>query len=436
MKLISEEIIKPSIPTADAIKEQKLSYIDQLIHSVYIPVIFFYNNNNNPLSSSSSSFLDNPSEKSLQLKQSLSKTLTKFYTFAGRVHRNTKILCNDSGVLFIEARVHGSLSEVLRNGAVSTDLNQFLGIEPYSGSDNDERRKIPLIVKLCCFDCGGISVGVCVFHQLADVSLLIDFMNVWAGIQRGETQIPNPRLDLGFNYFPPLNQDDVIQPPVGPPPEERIVMRKFVFDKEKITEIKEQISSNLQNPTRIEAVSAFIWKHIIQVIKAKDESKTIFTFILAVNLRPKIFPNQPDSIIGGNFSVGIEGICRSEEDTNIQGIAKVARNCKEKFDYELVKKTQNGSVYYDNLRHESLEFFMRSDSIFGFITSWCNFPLYKVDYGWGKPVSVAPVLMSYKNMVFLLDTKSGDGIQAWITMAEDEMAMLPPELLSLENNDL
>ncbi|KAL3615831.1 hypothetical protein CASFOL_040125 [Castilleja foliolosa] len=48
------------------------------------------------------------------------------------------------------------------------------------------------------------------------------------------------------------------------------------------------------------------------------------------------------------------------------------------------------------------------------------FPVYEVDYGWGKPHWVATVGVPFKNLVALMDTKDGDGIEAWVSMVEKD----------------
>lgn len=53
-------------------------------------------------------------------------------------------------------------------------------------------------------------------------------------------------------------------------------------------------------------------------------------------------------------------------------------------------------------------------------TSWCGFSCYGIDFGWGKPSWVATVSKSVE-LVFLLDDISGDGVEAWVTLNEDDM---------------
>lgn len=81
VQIISKEAIKPSTSTPPHLKTYKLSLFDQLAPPVYIPIILFY-----------SAAGENSSRKSVHLKNSLSKTLTKFYPFAGRVKADGLLL--------------------------------------------------------------------------------------------------------------------------------------------------------------------------------------------------------------------------------------------------------------------------------------------------------------------------------------------------------
>jgi shikimate O-hydroxycinnamoyltransferase len=66
-------------------------------------------------------------------------------------------------------------------------------------------------------------------------------------------------------------------------------------------------------------------------------------------------------------------------------------------------------------------------------SSWCWFPFYDVDFGMGKPIWVCCPSIPCKNVVVMMSTKDGDGIEMWINMKEEDMAMFEhdPELLSL-----
>ena len=58
------------------------------------------------------------------------------------------------------------------------------------------------------------------------------------------------------------------------------------------------------------------------------------------------------------------------------------------------------------------------------ISSWCKFPLYEADFGWGKPTWVTVGdLFQFPNIIILTDTRDGDGIEAWVSLTEEDMAI-------------
>lgn len=54
-------------------------------------------------------------------------------------------------------------------------------------------------------------------------------------------------------------------------------------------------------------------------------------------------------------------------------------------------------------------------------TIWCRFPMYKTNFGWGKPSWVSISSVTFKNVMLLIDTKDGDGIEAWLTFKDEDM---------------
>lgn len=56
-------------------------------------------------------------------------------------------------------------------------------------------------------------------------------------------------------------------------------------------------------------------------------------------------------------------------------------------------------------------------------TSWCKFGLYDIDFGWGKPISLSGYVTGNSELVYgsfesLMDTRYGDGIEAWVILDE------------------
>ncbi|CAI9260179.1 unnamed protein product [Lactuca saligna] len=50
------------------------------------------------------------------------------------------------------------------------------------------------------------------------------------------------------------------------------------------------------------------------------------------------------------------------------------------------------------------------------VSSWCKFPFYEVDFGFGKPMWVTTGSMPANNWTILIDGMGGGGIDAYVGM--------------------
>ncbi|CAK9172672.1 unnamed protein product, partial [Ilex paraguariensis] len=279
------------------LKSLKLSFLDQIAQSVYIPIILFYS----PQFGSKT----DPTQKHNSLKQSLSETLIQFYPLSGRIKDDFFIDCDDTGVEYVEAQAHAQLSEVIAEPSME-ELKQFLPVEPYSSTGTV--KETLLAIQINFFDCGGMAIGINMSHKIADGSSLITFMNAWASKSRGDSKYLGPNFDID-SLFPPRDLSGFI--PSAVLSKEKIVTRRFVFDKSKLKILKKSACSGaesiVKDPTRVEAVSAFIWSHFIEVAnaKAKMDSKKLFAAVHAVNLRPKMNPPLSDHAFGNLWSFAL-----------------------------------------------------------------------------------------------------------------------------------
>lgn len=411
VEIISKEMIKPSSPTPIHLRNLKLSFLDQIAPPIYVPLIFFYHHDE------LSNYNISHEEISRLLKQSLSKILTIFYPLGGRIQENSSVDCNDSGAEFIEARVHTRLSEVIQEANME-ELKKFQPLEPFGQDEN-----VVLKVKISFFDCGGIAIAICLSHKIADGTSLVAFINAWAATCRGETNIFQPTFDFA-SCFPPtaLSGSGFIQK-VGMT-EEKIATKRFVFDKEMLAKIKEITTSSdddgsqVKNPTRVEAVSSYIWRRFMDVSKAKRSMKTSFAAVHAVNLRPRKSPPFSEYMFGNCWRPAIA--LSKLEDNNSDLVAKLRSGIRSIND-DFIKQVQNGE--YLNHLSKTVDLYLNGGMEFCNFSSWCRFPVYEVDFGWGKPVWVCTTTMPFKNVVILMSTPCGEGIEAWVNMLEDDMKM-------------
>ncbi|KAL5557741.1 hypothetical protein UlMin_033952 [Ulmus minor] len=408
VEIVSRENIKPSSPTPSHLRNFKLSLLDQFTVSGYAPLVLFY-----PAYDFS---LPNRLDT---LKKSLSETLTRFYPLAGKIKDDLSIDCDDEGAYFVETRVNCSLRQFLTQPDLLL-LNRFLPCE-FDFKESYDGTKVTNI-QVNVFDCGGIAIGVCISHKILDGAALSTFLKAWSSISMaGSSKEATifPSFDT-ISLFPPDDlwlRDEFKMLWDSFLGKGNSVTKRFVFDSSSISTIKARAtSSSLQNPTRVEAVSAFIWKYITAASKHKN-GKHPRPWLLThfVNLRKKVTPPLPENSIGNRLWLAA---ARSSGDRELTELASEVRVGLSKVSVDFVKSMQGEEGrslmvqrYFDHV---------------GF-TSWCRFGFYESDFGWGKPVWVSSIGLSgsvLMRLVILAETRLGDGIEAWLTLDEPEMAFL------------
>ncbi|XP_071686792.1 pelargonidin 3-O-(6-caffeoylglucoside) 5-O-(6-O-malonylglucoside) 4'''-malonyltransferase-like [Rutidosis leptorrhynchoides] len=63
-----------------------------------------------------------------------------------------------------------------------------------------------------------------------------------------------------------------------------------------------------------------------------------------------------------------------------------------------------------------------STHVIGF-TSWCKFPFYEANFGFGKPIWVAPGTVPLKNSAYLMDDAGGNGVEAHVFLEVNDVPM-------------
>ena len=174
--VISEENIEPSSPTPTHLCHYWLSFLNQIMTSVYISSICFYNKTD------AYSKFSNETAKSSVLKKSLSDVLKCYYPLTGCVKDNLIVDCNDEGVLYLEAQVKCQLSNIVADPNL-VELKKFLPC------DIDGAHHLAFAVQVNYFTCGGIAICACISHKIADGSSFSTFLKNWAATSRGECKI-------------------------------------------------------------------------------------------------------------------------------------------------------------------------------------------------------------------------------------------------------
>ncbi|KAL0304790.1 UNVERIFIED_CONTAM: Tabersonine-19-hydroxy-O-acetyltransferase [Sesamum calycinum] len=114
---------------------------------------------------------------------------------------------------------------------------------------------------------------------------------------------------------------------------------------------------------------------------------------------------------------------------NLGYLVTKIRDAVRKIDEDLVNRLlgDEGFLgYRENLQRTS-EIFENADLLS--ISSWCGFSWYSADFGWGKPMWLTKCNVGsdsetrFLRDVLLLDTRNGDGIQAWVILEEKYMSV-------------
>ncbi|OVA16382.1 Transferase [Macleaya cordata] len=388
VEVVLRETIKPSRPTPHYLRTFNLSFLDQTAPAVYAPLILLYvdpiihhTNTIVKQSSSSSSSTSSKSRCDL-LKKSLSETLTGYYTLAGRMKDDSfSVNCNDAGIEYVEARVTTNnnvrLSDVIENPDIHQLVDQFLPCEPAGFKISS---KPLLAVQVNLFDCGGMVIGLLIYHTLADASSLITFIKDWAAIARGgatdhdeqiEQSTSRPHLDLLPTLFP---QIDLIG--------------------------------------------------FAQATGMKREEIVTKSLSHAVNMRRRMVPPLPANCFGNMARssmamISINKVEQGRKDLYPNLVGKI-REAIMKIDDHQVRKLQGRDALVAYMK-EYEQSYSSCTAILHF-TSLCGFPSYEADFGWGKPEWVSAATYGYNNAIALMNTRSRDGIEAWVNMTKDDMA--------------
>ncbi|KAK9108391.1 hypothetical protein Syun_024402 [Stephania yunnanensis] len=413
VEIITRDTIKPSSPTPPHLKTYNLSYFDQTMSPFLFPIILYYTKPETSTSTTTSS--------STCLKRSLSKCLTKFYPLAGRLKDDVSVDCNDAGVDYLEAKVTNcTLLDVITNPNIPS-LKQLLPCELHI---HDLESPL-LLVQVNRFQCGGIAIGVCISHKVADASALGMFVNGWSCTARGDCETVAPHFELATLFPWRDDTNDIEQESQATKwgydheKDNKIVTKRFVFNATDIARLRDK-ARNIESPTRIEVVSAFIWKRFVDSNRSKSRSTSKpYSVFHAMNLRKRRAPPLAEHGFGNMSVLVIESLETEDDEDEYCSLVGKIRSAIRGVDGEFVKKLESGDEWYlKHIKAGLIEQGKGEREQISF-TSWC-WLFYDADFGWGRPVWVSPP-MYFRNVVILMDTRDGEGIEAWVSLLDEDI---------------
>ncbi|OIS97679.1 PREDICTED: acylsugar acyltransferase 3-like [Nicotiana attenuata] len=413
ISLISKKIIKPSIPTP--LRIHKLSFVDQVFH-YYIPVSFFYPKNGNDKSYE-------PTHVSQLLEKSLSKTLSFYYPYAGRLKDSSTVDCNDAGVELSHVRVHCPMSEIFNHPYTNAEHVVFPVAQPHGHDEGNLA-----ITQVSHFDCGGIAVGGCLSHKIGDGCTASSFFYNWGVLSRDiSANLSRPHF-VEDSIYPQSSDPSIVSKSIKSEEPVGYLGKRFVFPAAKVNALKAIFSmdSGVCNPTRTEVVTALLYKCAVAARRVNFGSFRPSSLFQVADMRQRLNPSLSHDA-SGNIISGFLVPITNEREMNCPRLVSEMRKEKEKLvDKDNIKKNAFISKVLDSLeKGKNNEF----DDYF--CSSVIALPLYKTDFGWGRPAKVSMATGPISKLFFLMDNQSGGGVEALVMLDKQDMSIFEkdPELL-------
>ncbi|KAM3307658.1 hypothetical protein P3S67_009401 [Capsicum chacoense] len=318
LSTISKKIIKPFTPTPSTQRWHKLSLLGQGLAHLYISLVFFYPKNQ------VNAIPNWPKQLSNLLANSLSKALTYYYPWAGRLKDNAVIECDDHGAEFLEVQISSPMDKVVNHPDSNVKDMTFPQGVPWGNCVD----RALIVAQLSHFDCGGIALSVCMSHKIGDGSSVHCFLRDWASLTRSTNTIrPSP-------FFV---EDSILQSPIGPLVSpviglqiDQCVQKRFIFSSTKLSALKSSI--DVQNVTSNEAVNALLYKcAAFSACTVNSGSFKRSQLIQFSDLRAMISLQLPPNSIGNLITAFSSPIYDNKEELKLPKLITDIRKSKNNF---------------------------------------------------------------------------------------------------------
>ncbi|KAH7572832.1 hypothetical protein JRO89_XS03G0021300 [Xanthoceras sorbifolium] len=426
VQILSKKLIKPASPTPHHLHKFKISSLDQFNPPLYVSYILCY-----PAIDKGHAKAKNL-ERNTQLQRSLSQVLALYYPLAGRyVKENLLIHCNDLGVEYIEAKVSGRLSPLVQADADSCwQLKHFIPVQFESPSS-------PLLAVQCnMFECGGVAIALSISHRIVDGFVFSKFIDSWATTSRAgiDKVCHHPNFKLA-SVLPTMEMVPEIMhlPPFNP--QLKIASKTFVFKNLEASLPKEVLK---RQPSRVQMVTAVIWKALMKVSQVRHGKLRPSVIIHMLNLRGRTALPISDDYCGNLVRPAIIRFTPDKESRmELRNMVSLLGNEINFAVNECAKPQTSDDLFYMvyNAWKNAVEAFGRGEADAYFYTSICGMPLYP-DFGWEKPVRVIHT-QSLVEMIVLQDTRDEDGIEARICLDENVMSLFEqdPDIIAFTSQN-
>jgi hypothetical protein len=175
-------------------------------------------------------------------------------------------------------------------------------------------------------------------------------------------------------------------------------------------------------PSRVEVVTALLWKALIGVAQAKHGKLRPSLLTLPLNLRGKVDLLITENSFGNLYRMVGVRFNPKESSSEMHHLVRLLNDAVNKAnkDCEKVVNSDDVIAMVSNSMEEIHNGARNGDLDICVVPSWCKFPFYQIDFGFGKPTWFSSVHKPLE-IVLLVDTKFGTGIEAWVSLEVENM---------------
>ncbi|KAJ7533762.1 hypothetical protein O6H91_13G063800 [Diphasiastrum complanatum] len=346
---------------------------------------------------------DDPITPSIQsLKDSLSELLSVYPVFAGRLKSGKEegrleVDVNGEGVPFIEATTEASLDDWpdLHLCDIEEDLN------PKDPLVHNIFTAPLLRVQFTSFKCGGIALGLSSLHVITDGLAIIEFLKAWGELHRG-AQISTPpqceSIRLRPRNHPTVNVSSADEIFCSSKPVDwsqlsnllgkSIRCKNIVFRIErpmidKCIEDVEIGAFSYGKASSFEALSGLLWTAVTRARGLEDSAVTTYGF--AVNVRGRLQPPLAKGYFGNAVILTqVTAKAKDIKSNHFSFAASIIHKRLQMVDPEFI---QSAIDWVELKLQQQQQVNVGFDTTNGSVlmnTSWSNFPVYEIDFGWRK----------------------------------------------------
>uniref|UniRef100_A0ACD5UBW0 Uncharacterized protein n=1 Tax=Avena sativa TaxID=4498 RepID=A0ACD5UBW0_AVESA len=341
------------------------------------------------------------------LRAALARVLVHYHPLAGRLGVSAEmkltVECTGEGAPFVEADAACDLADV---GDLSTPDPAALGQLVYSvpGAKNILEMP-PITAQVTRFKCGGFSLGLAMNHCMFDGLGAMEFVNSWAEMARGATELTVPPFldrtllrarDPPVISFPHREFDEIadvsgMEALYGG---QELMYRSFCFDPDRLERVRALAlaGGDLERCTTFEALSGLVWRARTAALGLAPEQQTKLLF--AVDGRRRFVPPLPKGYFGNG--IVLTNALASAGDLLAAPVSRAAGMVQEAVRMVTDEYMRSAVDYFEATRARPS---LASTLL---ITTWSRLAFHGADFGWGEPAMSGPVTLPEKEVILFL----------------------------------